>query len=246
MKILILLHGNYGIRIAENMTARSPEDWHIDVLELPKALPVIVDEPGRFLPAEIPAADLVLHLAETSRAAQLLPEAVRRSAAQAAIAPIDNNVWIPPGLRLQLRRELNALGVVIVFPEPFCELTEELLVTWLSHQPGQHAILLDFVRHFGRPRLRVVLDRDKNIVEVIVKRGSACGSSQYAAGRLSGVPAVEAVPKGGLICLHYPCLASMQPTRPRDGVENLMHLSGVIFNEELEIAIRNAACPVSE
>jgi hypothetical protein len=246
MKILILLHGNYGNRIAENLAIWSPQDWHINLLELPKALPVIVDEPATFLPAQIPAADLVLHLAETSRTAQLLPEVVRMSGAQAAIAPIDNNVWIPPGLRHQLRRELSVMGVGVVFPEPFCELTEDLVASQLYEQPGQHPILLEFVRHFGRPRLRVILDSDESIAEVIVERGSACGSSQYAAGRLRGIPAVEAVPKGGLICLHYPCLASMQPTRPKDGVENLMHLSGVIFNEELEKAIRNAASPVSE
>ena len=73
---------------------------------------------------------------------------------------------------------------------------------------------------------------------MIIERSAACGSSQYAAERLRGVSASEAVPQGGLICLHYPCLASMKPTRPKDGVENLMHLSGVIFNEELEAALQ--------
>ncbi len=97
---------------------------------------------------------------------------------------------------------------------------------------------MTFARLFGRPRLRVIMGRDKTIAEVIVERGAACGSSQYAAERLRGTPASEAVPKGGLICLHYPCLASMQPTKPKDGVENLMHLSGVIFNEELERALK--------
>jgi hypothetical protein len=61
MKILILLHGNYGNRIAENLAARSPQDWHINLMELPKALPVIVDEPANFLPAQIPAIHLLPH-----------------------------------------------------------------------------------------------------------------------------------------------------------------------------------------
>jgi hypothetical protein len=33
----------------------------------------------------------------------------------------------------------------------------------------------------------------------------------------------------------------MRPTKPQAGVENLMHLSGVVFNEALEMAIKNAA-----
>jgi len=240
MDILILYQGLYGQRIADNLKPQAPKKWQVKMLKLPKVLPVIVDEPEEFLPVNFPSADLVLHLAETSQAAQLLPGEVRLSGALAVIAPIDNDAWIPPGLRRQLQRELNTLGAAIVFPEPFCTLTEDLIRSQQNLQPAQRNVLLDFARHFGRPRLRVILDEGETIAEVIVERGAACGSSQYAAARLLGMPASEAVPQGGLICLHYPCLASMQPTRPRDGVENLMHLSGVIFNEELEKALNCA------
>jgi len=202
-----------------------------------------VDEPEEFLPEDLPSADLLIYLAESSRVAQLMPGAVRLSGACAVVAPIDNNAWIPAGLRLQLRRELQVLSAVSIFPEPFCTLTEDLITAEKDLQPRQQEVLNEFIKYFGRPRMRVVLDADERIEEVIIERSAACGSSQYAADRLRGVPASEAVPKGGLICLHYPCLASMKPTRPKDGVENLMHLSGVIFNEELEIAIQRAEEP---
>jgi hypothetical protein len=240
MDILVLYQGTYGQRISDNLKLLAPKDWKIEVFILPVVLPVIVDEPEEFLPKDFPSADLLLYLAESSRAAQLLPAAVQLSGACAVIAPIDNNAWIPAGLQNQLRREARALSAVTIFPEPFCTLTEESI-----HQEGdltskQQMVLLGFLQHFGRPRMRVILDEEKNIGEVIIERSAACGSSQYAAERLRGVPASEAVPQGGLICLHYPCLASMKPTRPKDGVENLMHLSGVIFNEELEIALQQA------
>lgn len=238
MDILILFQGIYGQRIIDNLKLRAPEDWQVKVLELLTPLPVIVDDPDDFLPANFPSADLVLHLAETSQAAQLLPGVVRLSGAFAVIAPIDNDAWIPPGLRRQLSRELSALGAAAVFPEPFCALTEDLIGSQQDLLPEQLSVLMAFTSNFGRPRLRVIMGRDETIAEVIVERGAACGSSQYAAERLRGMPVAEAVPKGGLICLHYPCLASMKPTKPKDGVENLMHLSGIIFNEELEKAFK--------
>jgi hypothetical protein len=240
MDILVLNQGTYGKRIAENLKLLAPDDWKIEVFILPDILPVIVDEPEEFLPEDLPSADLLVYLAESSRVEQLMPGAVRLSGACAVVAPIDNNAWIPAGLRLQLRRELQALFAVSIFPEPFCTLTEDLIKAEKDLQPRQQEVLNEFIKYFGRPRIRVVLDDDKRIEEVIIERSAACGSSQYAADRLRGVPASEAVPKGGLICLHYPCLASMKPTRPKDGVENLMHLSGVIFNEELAIAIQRA------
>jgi hypothetical protein len=237
MNILCLHHGLYGLRIADNLRLRSPGDWQIEVFELPTTLPPIVDEPEEFLPPQMPVADLLLHAGETSQAAQLLPGAVRLTGARTVIAPIDTDTWIPPGLRSQLRRELNALGAAIVFPEPFCALTKELIQSVSGLLPGQKEIIETFNRYFGRPRLRVVADGE-SIDQIIVERGAACGASWHAAEKLRGTPLSEAVPKGGLISLHYPCLASMQPTKPKDGVENLMHLSGVIFNEEMEKALQ--------
>ena len=66
MNLLTRHHGLYGQRIADNLRLRSPENWQISELELPKVLPLIVDEPEEFLPLELPSANLVLHLAETS------------------------------------------------------------------------------------------------------------------------------------------------------------------------------------
>ena len=241
MDLLVLYQGTYGQRIAENVKLRAPDNWQIKTFILPDALPVIVDEPEEFLPDDFPMADLLLFLAETSQAAQLMPETVRLSGACAVVAPIDNNAWIPTGLRRQLRGELNALSVVAIFPEPFCTLTEELIQEQANLEPRQIEILTEFLKYFGRPRLSVTLNEDETIKEVTIERGAACGSSQYAAERLRGIHMSEAVPQGGLICLHYPCLASMKPTRPKDGVENLMHLSGIIFNEELAKALQTAA-----
>ena len=119
MNVLVLYQGIYGQRIADNLKLLAPENWRIEGFILPDALPVIVDEPEEFLPDDFPSADLLLYLAESARVAQLMPGAVRLSGACAVIAPIDNNAWVPVGLRNQLRREVNAISAAVVFPEPF-------------------------------------------------------------------------------------------------------------------------------
>jgi len=239
MRILAFVHDRYGKRIVDNISSRAPSSWQVNSIAAPRSLPPIVDEPLEFLPSELPQADLILHLAETARAAQLLPGLVSLTKAQVVIAPVDSEAWLPSGLRLQLKRELAEQGVEIHFPKPFCSLNE---AGWLHETADAppHPLLQEFARYFGRPSLEIVLEEDgETIHELIVKRGSPCGSSHYAANRIAGLKMGEAVPQGGLICLHYPCLASMKPKSTDEGVETLMHTSGIIYNESLSRAIES-------
>ncbi|MGB2895087.1 MAG: DUF166 family protein [Anaerolineales bacterium] len=245
MRILAFVHDHYGKRIVDNISSRAPSSWEVSSITAPRSLPPIVDEPLEFLSPELPQADLVLHLAETARAAQLLPGLVFLTKAKVVIAPVDSEAWLPSGLRLQLQRELAEQGVEIHFPKPFCSLNT---AAWLdkTRDAPPHPILQEFARYFGRPSLEIVLEEDgETIHELIVERGAPCGSSQYAAKRIAGLKMREAVPQGGLICLHYPCLASMQPKTTDEGVETLMHTSGIIYNESLSRAIESVLSSVN-
>ncbi len=228
MRILAIVAGKYGMRIVEHIRRCAPPTWQVTAIPAPTGLPVVVDDPEEYLPTDLPPADLILFMAESDRAAQLLPALAVRTGARAVIAPIDHAAWVPLGLRGQLLRELRAMGVEIVFPEPFCALTED----------GLGPVAAEFARHFGRPRLRVAVDPFSRILsEIAVERCSPCGSTHFAAEKARGMPAAEAVPRAGLICLHYPCLASMQPEQTESGVETLMHTSGKIFNAALTEAL---------
>ena len=232
MRLLILIASQYGERIVAHLYQHAPDNWHVMSIPSPMGLPPVVDEAEEYLPAGLLDANLVLYLGESERAAQLLPAIAARTGAQAIIAPIDNAGWIPPGLRGQLTRELRAMGVEIVFPEPFCSLTED----------GLGAVTGEFAQRFGRPRLNVRIDpATQALAEIVVERGSPCGSTHFAAEKARGLPVTEAIPHAGLICLHYPCLASMQPEQTESGVETLMHTSGKIFNAALDKALM-AAC----
>ncbi|MFC1999115.1 DUF166 family protein, partial [Chloroflexota bacterium] len=121
---MAVTQGVYGGRIVDNIKKRGPVDWEIEVYNPPRALPSIVDDPGEFLPEEMPQVDLVLLLSESSKAAQLIGGIASLAGAKAVIAPIDDSSWMPPGLAKQLQQELADMGVVSAFPKTFCTITE--------------------------------------------------------------------------------------------------------------------------
>jgi len=239
MRVLILTQGKYGDRIVEHIRCHCPEDWQVSGWEMPSIIEPIVEEPDDYLTEEIPDSDLVLQLGEQAQAAQLIPNVVKRSGARGVIASIDNSAWIPQGLRNQLRRELAREEVTIVYPEPLCSLDEEKVGFYLhTQEPYTSEVISHFARYFGRPSLEIKVDEKGYIAEASVKRGSPCGSTHYTVKRIIGLEAKNAVPTAGLMCLHYPCLASMQFERGEHGVDTIMHVSGRVFNESLEEALQ--------
>jgi hypothetical protein len=238
VRILILVQGIYGHRIADNIRNKEPADWEVRIFEVPVISEQIIDEPEMYLPKNILPADLILHLAESQQAAQLIPAVAEASDAKAVIASIDSSAWIPLGLRNQLRRELSQKGVTIVFPEPLCSIDETSVGYGETLQPYTNDIISSFARRFGKPILEAEIDAAGKITDVKVKRGSPCGSTEYTVRRVKGMDAEKAVPTAGLMCLHYPCLASMRFEQTDAGVDTIMHNSGKIFNEGMEKALK--------
>ena len=238
MKILILKQGVYGERIVENMRNKAPVEWSITTFDVPTILEPILDEPEIYVPDHLQPADLILHLGESAQAAQLLPTVAEITGANAVIASIDTTAWIPLGLRNQLRRELSTLGVTIVFPEPLCSIDEDTVGFNDSIEPYTNETIRQFSRVFGKPILEVKVDCKGKISEIEVLRSAPCGSTEYTVKRVLGMAVEQAVPTSGLMCLHYPCLASMTFEQKANGVDTIMHNSGRIFNEGMENALK--------
>jgi len=239
MNLLIIIQGNYGQRIADHIEANKPQDWQVKTWMVPSITESVVDEPEQYLPDSLPQADLILHLAESPQAAQLLPTLADKTKARGIIASIDSTAWIPLGLRNQLRRELNKKDIAIVYPEPLCSIDEETVgFNENNKQPYTSAIISEFARYFGKPKIVLTLDQKKSIIAAKILRGSPCGSSHYTSRRIIGLEADNAIPKAGLMCLHYPCLASMQFEQTDNGVDTIMHTSGRVFNEAMEKALK--------
>ena len=222
LRILAVVQGEYGERMVRNMRERGPKDWKIETLKLPKFLPPIIDEPDEFLPTQIPGADLLLSLVETSQAALLVPANSKKANVKSVIFAVDNGKWMPAGLKNQLERELAAHGIKSAFPKPFCSLTEI----------GDRYIDA-FARRFGKPVLRI---KCRNVLdEIEVVRGAPCGSTHHMARECVGVRVEDAREKCALAAHHYPCLASME--MDAEIGDTLMHRSGFIVMGEVERAV---------
>ncbi len=230
MHILTITQGEYGNRITANIDRHRPPGWTVQNWIAPRVLPQIIDYPEEYLPDSLPTADLILSLGEHPGIAELLPDIVRMSEAKAVLAPIDNVLWMPPGLKRQLAGWLAELSVPIVFPKPFCSLTER------TYNLGRHQaeydvpLVAEFAHYFGRPDLQIVVDNGtKCINQVAVQRDAACGCARYVAEGLVGVSVEEAEYKAGMLHHHYPCLAAMV-IEPDYG-DTLMHVSGHILRD---------------
>jgi hypothetical protein len=237
LSLLVVTQGQWGERIAENVRRTCPDNWTLHQWPAPRALPPVIDDPDDYLPPELPPVDLVLSLGETPGVVQLIPDIVRMSGAKSVIAPIDRNESLPPGLVHQLQAWLDETNTAVVFPKPFCSLTE----TTYNRPPIQvtydDPIIRRFAQRYGQPQLKVAVDSNKRIESVEIERDSACGCALAVAQGLVGWSVDEAEFKAGMLHHHYPCLASMN--QDSDYQDTLMHISGHILQEAVTGQIKD-------
>jgi len=154
MRISVFIQGPYGERIVENIRTHNPDGWRVESFSLPMALPPIIDEPSDYLPGNLPETDLIIFLSESSPAPQLIPNIARMAGAKGVLAPIDNKSWLPLGLKGQVQRELDAMGIGSAFPRNFCTLTETTYGYRDSSQGYECEIISRFAKYFGRSRFQ--------------------------------------------------------------------------------------------
>jgi hypothetical protein len=242
MRLLVVVQGEYGRRILTNIDAHKPAGWTIHTWTAPAFLPPFIDYPEDYLPDELPAADLILSLGEDPGVAELLPDVVQMAGARAVIAPIDNVAWLPPGLMNQVAGWLADAGASVVFPKPFCSLTETTYNEKRHKVEYDDPLIAEFARHFGRPAFRVAYDSEAGtITGVEVVRDAACGCAHYVAEHLVGHSADEAEHEAGMLHHHYPCLASMGIDP--DYNDTLMHVSGNVLKDAIAEEIKPHKTP---
>jgi hypothetical protein len=233
MRILAIISGDYGQRHVDNLRAHGPSEWEIEVWRAPAILPPVIDYPEEYLPKALPPADLILSFGEHPGVAELLPEIAEMTGAQAVIAAVDNESWLPQGLARQLRGWLESIGVASATPKPLCSLTEtDYLVGRRQRLPHGSPLIAEFARYFGQPELRLTVDPEtRTIVAAEVARDAVCGCARHVAEGLVGVSADDAEEKAGLLHHHYPCLASMGIDPAYD--DTLMHISGNLLKDNV-------------
>jgi len=238
MRILAIISGEYGSRHVENIRKHGPTSWEISVWQAPSIFPLMIDYPEEYIPTDLPATDLILSFAEHRGVAELLPDIAKATGAQAVIAAIDHEAWLPRGLARQLRGWLEKMSVACATPKPLCSLTEkDFGVTRRQRIAYQSALISEFATYFGQPSLIIKVDeKSRTIQSVQVERDAVCGCARYVAENLVGVSVEEAGEKAGLLHHHFPCLASMG--KDSDFDDTLMHVSGNVLKENVEAQVR--------
>jgi len=231
MRILIAIQGYYGERMAENIKRHSLANWEVNPVTIPASLPAIIDDADEFLPRQLPAADLLISRGEHPGVAQVIPDMVKRSGARAVIAPADSRAWLPFGLARQIKQKLDFMGVDMVYPVPFCTLTES---------DSQNPYIKEFAGHFGRSEVDIEFYKDDRhrIGKVTVRRDAPCGSTGFVAERLAGVWFREAAEQAGLLHHQFPCLATM--AMDREFQDTLMHRAGNMLKQTVQQCIKDA------
>lgn len=85
MRLLALVQGEYGRRIVQNLQHHA-SDWTVRVWQVPGlSMEEAMDEPERFIPADLDQADLILSLGESPAVALLVPLLVQATGARAAL-----------------------------------------------------------------------------------------------------------------------------------------------------------------
>jgi len=233
MNILAIISGKYGQRHVDNIRAHGPTDWTVEVWRAPAVLPPVIDYPEEYLPPKLPPTDLLLSFGEHPGVAELLPDIVQMTCAQAVVAAVDDEAWLPRGLARQLRGWLQDMDVACVTPKPLCSLTETHYSTGRKQRIKYgDPLIAEFARHFGQPALRITVDaQSRDITSAEVVRDSVCGCTRHVAQGLTGVSADDAEEKAGLLHHHYPCLASMGVDS--DYGDTLMHVSGNLLKKNV-------------
>ncbi len=238
MRVLVIITGEYGRRHVDNVREHAPPHWEIEVWRAPAHYPPMIDDPEDHLPGSLPDADLILAFGEHKGVAELLPEIARMTGAQAVVAPVDREEWLPRGLARQLRRWLADMGVVCVTPKPLCSLTETHYNVKRHRVAYEDPLIADVARLFGRPQFRITVDPEtRDITGIEVERDAVCGCARHVARELLGVPVGEAERLAGLLHHHYPCLASMGIDDDFD--DTIMHVSGNIMKQQIKDEVQD-------
>jgi hypothetical protein len=233
LRILAVISGTYGSRHVENLQAHGPAHWNIETWQAPSAFPLVIDYPEDYLPAHLPATDLILSFAEHKGVAELLPELARLSGARAVIAAVDNESWLPRGLARQLRGWLEKMDVACATPKPLCSLTEvDYLVARRQRLQYSSELIAEFARFFGQPAFEITVDPETRLVtSARVRRDAVCGCARFVAAGIVGLSAGEVEEQAGLLHHHFPCLASMGIDV--DFGDTLMHVSGNLLKDDI-------------
>lgn len=226
MKVLIFYEGDFGKRFWENIATHGPGGWEVNGYPYTKKVPAMVEELSDYLPQDLPTCDLLISVQEHPVVAEMIPLFIKEIGARAVIAPIDNKAYLTTGLARQIKKKLEKEGIEFIHPMTFCTLSEKM---------SENELILEFVKHFGRPEVEIEFEKDK-VKEVRVIRDAPCGNTRYVAQHLISTHIKDAVESSGILHHNHPCMATM--VMDAELGDTLMHHAGLQIKLAVEEAIK--------
>jgi hypothetical protein len=195
-------------------------------------LPAFIDDPEKYLPKNIPKADLCIASGLHKDLVLELPKHLERVGVKGLIVPIEDFIQVPSGLRKQLAEKCQEMSLESAFPKPFCSLEPTEDKPTISRFVNELKV--------GRPLLEVSTTKRGNckfIESVTVKRSAPCGSTWYIARKLVGSKTEKRSLHDAIAKAHhsYPCTATMEVDP--EAKEPTLHVAGYIIREEVEKAL---------
>ncbi len=187
-----------------------------DIFDLPSVLPYLLENPGKYMPCDVPRHDVLLVICIHE---QILLEVLKRCkewGTRAVIVPLEAPNWIRGGTITEARQICEKSGIEIAFPKPFCSL-----------DPPAGTILETFRDRFhtGCPEIEIKI-KDGKIEKAFVRTSAPCGATYYVARWLIGRSVKDNL-KFEVVSKRwhsYPCTASMEWD---DEIGNtILHLAG--------------------
>lgn len=139
----------------------------VQVIELPNAYPILVDDPLEYLPESFESHDLAIVLGVHEDILIELPRLINNSGGKALMVPLESRDWLRKWVRDKTIEECKKYDLQYAFPKPFCAL-----------QFGEFNVINEFIDEFkmGRPKLRLYVDYNNMIVKSEVLITTPCGN----------------------------------------------------------------------
>ncbi|MBA7504086.1 hypothetical protein ES706_02711 [subsurface metagenome] len=187
VKIYVIYRGPYGEQIINNLAKKGFANKIVNVYELkPETIEEeypsetnlwakVWENPDKYVPKSLPLekCDLLLVLGLHPKLGDLVPPIAKKLDAKAVLYPICDRD-MDPEAKKTVQDELEAKGIHVEFPEPFCTL-----------EKSENEFINEFAKNFGRPKFGIKLDENKKTMkEVKVIRDSPGGTATCTSQKL--------------------------------------------------------------
>ena len=204
-------------------------------LPSPSDLSALIDEPKKYMPKNIPKADLCIASGLHKDLLLELPRYLEKAEVKELVVPIEDFVEVPFGLRKQVEEKCQELSLESAFAKPFCSLET------LENKPAISRLVTEL--NIGKPLLEISTARrgcSEVIESAIVRRSAPCGSTWYIARKLTGIETTQEILRDAVAKAHhsYPCTATMG--MDPEAKEPILHIGGYIIREAVENALKQA------